>query len=91
DLQENIQTQLKIQETITDLKSNLVAIDSQISSQAQDLEKKMEFSTTQLQKIIDEKIEKLSTELQPFKEYNSEIKILLEKLQKVITGFRNLS
>ncbi|MFX1305767.1 MAG: hypothetical protein ACFFDG_02920 [Promethearchaeota archaeon] len=91
DLQENIQTQLKIQETITDLKSNIVAIDSQISSQAQDLEKKMEFSTTQLQKIIDEKIEKLSTELQPFKEYNSEIKILLEKLQKVITGFRNLS
>ncbi len=91
DLQENVQTQLKIEETVTNLKSNLTATDNQVSTQAQDIEKKMEFSITQLQKIIDEKIEKLSTELQPFKEYNSEIKILLEKLQKVITGLRNLN
>ena len=40
---------------------------------------------------IDEKIDRLNTELLPFKNNSSEIRILLEKLQKIITDFRNIT
>ena len=88
---ENAQMILRFEELINNYKMSITTTNDQMNSLAGDIEKKIETSLTPLQKNVDEKIEKLSTELQPFKEMTSEIKILLEKLQKIITGFRNLS
>jgi len=90
-IQESTQMILHIEELVNNYKTNITATNDQVNSLAEDIEKKIETSLTPLQNNIDEKIVKLSTELQHFKDYNSEIKIMFEKLQKIITGFRNLS
>ena len=90
-LEETKQINLQIEDLIKNLQKFIISTDNQVNSLAQDIEKKIETSIIPLQTNIDEKIGKLSTELQPFKEYNSEIKVLLEKLQKIITDFRNLT
>ncbi|MFX1302193.1 MAG: hypothetical protein ACFE9X_02425 [Promethearchaeota archaeon] len=89
--EETMETNLNIEETIKNLQTFIATTDNQVNNIAQDIEKKIENSITPLQTNINEKVEKLSTQLEPFKEYNSEIKILLEKLQKIITDFRNLT
>ena len=87
----NTHTTLRIEELINNYKTSITTTHDQMNFIAGDIEKKIETSLTPLQKNLDEKIEKMSTEIQSFKENNSEIKILLEKFQKIITGFRNLS
>jgi len=88
---ENTQMILRIKELINNYEMIITTTNNQINSLNGDIEKKIDTSLIPLQQNVNEKIEKLSTELQPFKESNSEIKVLLEKLQKIITGFRNLS
>lgn len=88
--EESTQINSQIVELIKNLQSELTITNNQVNSLAQNIEKRVENSITSLQTNIDEKIEKLNTELEPFREFNSEIKILLEKLQKSITSFRNL-
>lgn len=90
-LEETDQINLKIEESIKNLKTPITTTDNQVNDLAQNIEKKINNSITPLQTNVDEKIEKLSNELQPFKDYNSEIRILLDKLQKIIMGFRNLT
>lgn len=90
-IKESSQMILHIEDSIRNYKTSITTTNDQMNSLAGDIEKKIETSLTPLQKNVDEKIEKLNTELEPFKEYYSEIKILVEKLQKIITGFRNLS
>ncbi|MFX1374796.1 MAG: hypothetical protein ACFFA0_03185 [Promethearchaeota archaeon] len=55
------------------------------------INEKLEKVTVPLKTQIDAKFEDVETELKPIKDSYSEIKILLEKLQKTITEFRNLT
>ena len=80
----------QLEELIKNLQSKLTIASDHVNSLAQNIEQGIEISLTSLQTNLNEKIEKLNTELQPMKEFNSEILVLLEKLQKSITGFRNL-
>jgi hypothetical protein len=91
EVRENKQANLRINDLLRGFNNNMSTTFDHLNSVSQDIEGKMEKSIIQLQTNLNEKIEKLSTELQPLKEYNSEIKALLEKIQKVITSFRNLS
>ncbi len=89
-VKETAQINSQIEELIKNLQSKLTITNNQVNSLAQNIEKSIENSIISLQTNTNEKIEKLNMELEPFKEFNSEIKILLEKLQKTITSFRNL-
>ena len=89
--EKNSQTILKFDNKLRTFNSYLVDIEKQLNSTAQYFEKKIEDSKITLNTNINEKMEKLNTELNQFKEFNNEIKSLLEKLQKTITGFRNLT
>jgi hypothetical protein len=82
----NSQISAKIMElkTLTSDKDN--DIKNLMKSISENIEKvKIPFNTQ-----IDGKFEELDIELKPVKDSYSEIKILLEKLQKTITEFRNL-
>ncbi len=89
--EERKKTIVQIDELINIYKRLLTDTNEQINKLSGNIERKINNSLLPLQKNIDEKIEKLNTELTPFKENNSEIKNLLEKLQKIITSFRNLN
>ncbi|MFW9819567.1 MAG: hypothetical protein ACFFE5_08150 [Candidatus Thorarchaeota archaeon] len=90
-LEEVSQTYIKIEEMIERLNDHLNSINNQTKIFSQEIENKIEISINPLQSILNEKVEKLSGELDPFKENYSEIRILLDKLQKIITEFRNLT
>jgi hypothetical protein len=90
-LDESSQINIKIEDMIDRLDNHLTTINSQIKTFTQEIEKKIEDSLIPLQTNIKEKGEKLSGELDPFKTNYSEIRILLDKLQKIITDFRNLT
>ncbi|MFX1568195.1 MAG: hypothetical protein ACFFCV_07495 [Promethearchaeota archaeon] len=90
-VEKNNQTILKFDDKLNTFNSLLIDIEKQLNSTTQYFEKKIEDSKTTLNTNIDEKTEKLNTELNQFKEFNNEINSLLEKLQKAITGFRNLT
>ncbi|MFW9987299.1 MAG: hypothetical protein ACFFC3_01450 [Candidatus Odinarchaeota archaeon] len=81
---------MQFDELVNNYKRMLTNTNEQINELSGNIERKIQNSLLPLQKNLDEKIEKLNTELTPFKENNSEIKSLLEKLQKIITSFRNL-
>ncbi|UCD01980.1 MAG: hypothetical protein JSV23_02870 [Promethearchaeota archaeon] len=89
--EKNKQINLKFEESLKKLQTFITNTDNQVKDISQEIEKKIENSMVPLQTIFDEKMEKLRTELTPFKENYSEISILLEKLQKIITDFRNLT
>ncbi|MFX0137318.1 MAG: hypothetical protein ACFFDN_27010 [Candidatus Hodarchaeota archaeon] len=89
--EETKQINLKIEESLGNLQTFITNTNNQTNILAQNIEKRIETSMTPLQTNTNEKIEKLRTELQPFTEYNSEIKNLLENLQKIVTDFRNLT
>ncbi|MFX1499675.1 MAG: hypothetical protein ACFFDH_01775 [Promethearchaeota archaeon] len=80
-----------IEELMNNYKIAIKDSNDHINNLSENIDKKIETPLISLKKSLDEKIEKLNAELTPFKENNAEIKILLEKLQKIITGFRNLS
>ncbi|MFX1419895.1 MAG: hypothetical protein ACFE9N_13335 [Promethearchaeota archaeon] len=90
-LEEISQINLKNEGLLKQLGSNLINSDDRINSITQDFEKKIRESLTPLKTSIDEKIEKLNNQLQPFKEDSSEIRSLLERLQKIITEFRSIT
>ncbi len=89
-VEESMQINSQIEKLIKKLQSELIITNNQVNSLAQNTEKKFENSNTSFQTNLEDKIEKMNTELEPFKEFNSEIKVLIEKLQKTITTFRNL-
>ncbi len=90
-VEEGFQINSQYEKKVENLKSYITNIESQLNTLIQDIEEKITTSIIPFQSNINEKIEKLGTELQPYREFNSEVKELLEKLQKVITGFRNLT
>jgi len=90
-LEETTQINIKMEEMIKRLEDHLTTINNQTKIFTQEIEKKVETSINPLQTNFHEKIEKLSAELDPFKNNYSEIRILLDKLQKTITDFRNLT
>ncbi len=78
----------KIEEMIGSISKVILAIENESSDLGSKIEKNIETTIDQFETSINEKIEKMSSELQPFKEYYLEISELLEKLQKIITDFR---
>ncbi|MFX1428460.1 MAG: hypothetical protein ACFFBE_18550, partial [Promethearchaeota archaeon] len=65
--------------------------DNDIKNLTKSINENLEKVTTPLKAQIDGKLEELDTELKPMNDSYSEIKILLEKLQKTITEFRSLT
>ncbi|MFX0042600.1 MAG: hypothetical protein ACFE8L_06795 [Candidatus Hodarchaeota archaeon] len=88
----NISTEMnsKIEETIGSISNVISAIENESNNLINNIENIIETTINQFEISINEKIEKISSELQPFKEYYTEIGELLEKLQKIITDFRNI-
>ena len=80
----------KIEEMIGSISNVILAIKDESNNLSNKIEKNIETKINQFEISINEKIEKMSSEIQPFKEYYLEISELLEKLQKIITGFRNI-
>lgn len=100
-LDENIQALLNTLENSVRLNSKMVGQTSklnQIVSESEnniknlkdDLGKHIEEVATPFNTQIVESFEKLDSEFNPIKENYSEIRILLEKLQKIITEYKNL-
>jgi len=90
-LEETTQLNSEMEEKINKLGKNLSTIYNQVTLFTQEIDNKVATSLEPLKTNTDEKIKKMSEELEPFKKNYSEIRILLEKLQKVITEFRNLT
>ncbi|MFW9940303.1 MAG: hypothetical protein ACFFFT_04630 [Candidatus Thorarchaeota archaeon] len=76
---------------IMDLNSLALDKDANIKNLTKNISEHIEKVTTPFKTQIDAKFEEIDLELKPIKESYSEIKILLEKLQKTITDFRNIS
>ncbi|MBY8989708.1 MAG: hypothetical protein KGD58_03055 [Candidatus Lokiarchaeota archaeon] len=65
--------------------------DDEIKNLMKSISENLEKVTIPFNTQIDGKFEEIDTELKPVKDSYSEIRILLEKLQKTITEFRNLT
>ncbi|HEC36961.1 hypothetical protein LCGC14_0943810 [marine sediment metagenome] len=89
-------------ENTTALNSKMTSLVTQLSSIVSDMEieiknitgnigEHIENNMSKFELGIKKKFEELNTEINPIKEGYSEIKILFEKLQKIITNFRNLT
>lgn len=65
--------------------------DHEIKNLMKSISENLEKVTIPFNTQIDGKFEEIDTELKPVKDSYSEIRILLEKLQKTITEFRNLT
>ncbi|MFX1591619.1 MAG: hypothetical protein ACFFB6_02775 [Promethearchaeota archaeon] len=90
-LEETTQINVRNEEVIKQLENYLNTINNQVNSFTQDIKEKQDTLIDPLRTSIDEKINKLTEELDPFKNNYSEIRNLLDKLQKIITDFRNLT
>jgi proteasome lid subunit RPN8/RPN11 len=86
----SIEMNSKIEEMIDSISEVISTIENESNNLSNKIENNIETTTNQFEKSINEKIDKMSSELQPFKEYYTEISELLEKLQKIITDFRNI-
>lgn len=88
----NSSTQMnsKIEELIENVSKLILAMENESNNLSDKIEKNIETTIDQFETHINEKISKMSSELQPFKENYSEISKLLEKLQKIITDFKNI-
>ncbi|MFX0080977.1 MAG: hypothetical protein ACFE94_04415 [Candidatus Hodarchaeota archaeon] len=76
---------------ITDLNNLASDTEADIKNITKDITEHIEKVTTPVKTQIDDRFEEIEVELKPIKESYSEIKILLEKLQKTITDFRNIT
>ena len=65
--------------------------DAEIKNLTRNISEHIEKVTAPFKTEIDAKFEEIDLELKPIKESYSEIKILLETLQKTITDFRNIT
>ncbi|MFX1574100.1 MAG: hypothetical protein ACFFB0_15255 [Promethearchaeota archaeon] len=90
-ISENLQLNSDMEELINKLESSISSSDTDLKSIIQNLDKGLKKSISPLENNFQEKIEKISSELQPLREAYTEINTLLEKLQKVITDFRNIT
>ena len=101
-LEEKTQNMLNTFERTSNLNSQMSALimglnnlasdkDADIKNLTKNISEHVEKVTTPFKTQIDAKFEEIDSELNPIKESYSEIKILLEKLQKTITDFRNIS
>ncbi|MHA2281130.1 MAG: hypothetical protein ACXAC5_09790 [Promethearchaeota archaeon] len=91
ELEENSQLNSKMTEIAIDLNSLVSETDTNIKDLTSNISDQIENAMTPFKTQINEKSEELETELHPIQENYSDIRILLEKLQKIITDFRNLT
>ena len=78
-------------ELTIELNSLVSETDTNIKSLTNNLGQQIEKVMTPFKTKISKNSEELDLELKPIQESHSEISILLEKLQKIITDFRNLT
>ncbi len=88
---DNLLQNSNMEELVNKLESSISSTDNDLKSIIQNLEKGLKKSISPLENNFNEKIEKISLELQPLREAYTEINNLLEKLQKIITDFRNIT
>lgn len=81
----------KMAELAIELNSLVSETDNNIKNLTNNIGDHIEKVITPFKTQINEKSGELNSELIPIQETHSEIKILLEKLQKIITDFRNLT
>ena len=90
-LDSNLKLNSKMSEIAIELNSLVSETENNINSLTDNIDEQIENVMTPLKAQISESSEELDLELKPIRESHSEIKILLEKLQKIITDFRNLT
>ncbi len=88
---DTLQLSSSVEELVNKLDVSISSAEIELESLSQNIEKGVTKSISPFENNINEKIEKISSELQPLRDYFSEIHTLLEKLQKTITDFRNLT
>jgi gas vesicle protein len=90
-IDKNSRENSKMSEIAMDLNSLVSETDTNIKNLTNNIGEQIENILIPYKVQIEKKSEELDSELKPIQESHSEIKILLEKLQKIITDFRNLS
>ena len=90
-LDKNAKLNSKMAETTIELNSLISETDNNIKNLTNTIGEKIEKIITPFKTQIGENSEKIELELKPIQESHSEIRILLEKLQRIITDFRNLT
>jgi len=90
-LDKNSKLNSKMAELTIELNSLVSETDNNIKSLTNNLGQQIEKVMTPFKTKISKNSEELDLELKPIQESHSEISILLEKLQKIITDFRNLT
>ena len=88
-LDDNSKLNSKMAEITIELNSLVSETDNNIKSLTNNIGEQIENVTTPFKTQISESSEEIELELKPIQESHSEIKILLEKLQKIITDYRN--
>jgi len=81
----------KLAETTIELNSLISETDNNIKNLNKNIGENIDKVITPFKTQIQENSEELDSDLKPILENYSEIRILLEKLQKIITDFRNLT
>ncbi|MFX1313141.1 MAG: hypothetical protein ACFFHD_11095 [Promethearchaeota archaeon] len=87
----NLQINSNMEELINKLESSISSTDADLKSIIRNLDKGLKSSISPLENNFNEKIDKINSELQPLREAHTEINNLFEKLQKIITDFRNIT
>ncbi|MFX1456421.1 MAG: hypothetical protein ACFFDB_13690 [Promethearchaeota archaeon] len=88
---QNSEINSKLGEIVIELNTLVSENEKSINDLTSNIGEQIEKVMNPFKNIITEKSEELGTELKPIQETFSEIKILLDKLQKIITDFRNLT
>ncbi|KKL05003.1 hypothetical protein LCGC14_2610420, partial [marine sediment metagenome] len=76
---------------VTQLSSIVSEAESEVKNIKSNIDEDIKNNMSKFEVGINKKFEELDTEINPIKEGYSEGRILLEKLQKIITKFRNLT
>jgi gas vesicle protein len=90
-LDKNTKLNSTMAEISLELNSLISETDNNIKNLTNTIGEQIETIITPFKTQIGENSEELELELKPIQESHSEVRILLEKLQKIITDFRNLS
>ena len=81
----------KMTSMVTQLSSIVSEAESEVKNIKSNIDEDIKNNMSKFEVGINKKFEELDTEINPIKEGYSEGRILLEKLQKIITKFRNLT
>lgn len=90
-LEQSLNMNAELNTSIIELSNLASDRDNDIKNLTKNIIEHLEKITTPFKEQIDSKFEELDAELKPVKDSYSEVRILLEKLQKTITEFRNLT